>query len=56
MITKEQKEYNKKLKMKTYKFNLKPIILEAENEKEAWEKFERAKWIAECNDMEETEK
>lgn len=41
--------------MSKYKFNLKPIILEAENEKEAWEKYEEilAWGIVECNDMEE---
>jgi hypothetical protein len=36
-----------------FKFNIKPIEIEAENEEEAWKLFEEGGWIYECNDMEE---
>jgi len=42
------------LENEKYQFHIKPIIIEAENEKEAWEKFEEGSWIYEC-DMEEIE-
>lgn len=42
--------------MKTYKFNLTPIFIQAENESEAWKKYEEGNdWVTDCNDMEELE-
>jgi hypothetical protein len=39
-----------------YQFNIKPIIIEAENEKKAWEKYDEGNWSCECDDMEEKRK
>jgi hypothetical protein len=38
-----------------YKFNIQPIIIEADSEEEAWDKFDRGEYDLLCNDMEELE-
>jgi len=38
-----------------YKFNIQSIIIEADSEQEAWDKFEQYEGIWECNDMGEIE-
>jgi hypothetical protein len=38
-----------------YKFNLKPIIIEADSEQKAWEKYEEGCNLIEVRDMEEIE-
>lgn len=36
-----------------YKFNIKPIEIEADSTEEAWKEYEKGDFIIECNDMEE---
>jgi len=38
-----------------FKFNIQPIIIEANSEQEAWDLFEQYEGMWECNDMEELE-
>jgi len=41
--------------MVKYQFNIEPVIIEAESEKEAWDKYESGEFIYDVRYMEEIE-